>query len=122
MTRIVGVDLPNNKKTLIALTYIYGIGRNLSKTILKNLKIDPNTILRNLSESDLVKLRQYIEKKHMIEGDLRRFQLLNIKRLIDIGCYKGRRHRQLLPVRGQRTRTNSRTCRIVTKNINFSKK
>lgn len=108
MARIVGVDIPNDKRVVISLTYIYGIGRSKSKEILANCNVDENIRVKNLSEEQLVAIRQEVARHH-VEGDLRREVALNIKRLTEIGSYRGIRHRRGLPVRGQRTRTNART-------------
>ncbi len=109
MARIAGVDIPRNKRVEIALTYIFGIGNTSSKKILGAADVDPNVRVRDLSETDVTKLRQIIEKDYMVEGDLRREVAMNIKRLGEIGSYRGLRHRRHLPAHGQRTRTNSRT-------------
>ncbi len=109
MARISGVDLPNNKRLEIAMTYIYGIGRTTSQKLLTDLGIDLSKKVKELTEEEIIKIRDYIEKHLKIEGDLRRETLGNIKRLQDINCYRGIRHRRGLPCRGQRTRTNSRT-------------
>jgi len=109
MARISGVDLPREKRVEIALTYIYGIGRSQSKKILAETGINPDTRVRDLTEDEVAKLRSYIDKNLVVEGDLRREVALNIKRLIEISCYRGVRHRRGLPVRGQRTKTNART-------------
>ena len=109
MARISGVDLPNEKRVEIGLTYIFGIGLKTSQTILADTEIDPNTRVRDLSENDISKLRDYIEHHIKVEGDLRREISLNIKRLVEIGCYRGIRHRRGLPVRGQNTKQNART-------------
>lgn len=111
MARIAGIMLPQDKRIEIALTYIYGIGRSLSNKILKQTQIDPNKRTKNLSEEEVAKLREIIEKSYKVEGELRREKMLNIKRLKEIGCYRGIRHIKGLPTRGQRTRTNSRTVR-----------
>jgi small subunit ribosomal protein S13 len=111
MARISGIDLPRDKRVEIGLTYLYGIGLTSSQEILKATQVNPDTRVRDLSEEDVAKLRTYIEENYQIEGDLRRLEAMNIKRLGDIGTYRGRRHRQGLPVRGQRTRTNARTRR-----------
>ena len=111
MPRIAGVNIPNDKRVEIALTYIYGIGRTTSNKILEQASIDKNIRVKDLSTDDLNKLRNVIEKSHKIEGDLRREILLNIKRLKEIKSYRGSRHTKGLPVRGQRTKTNSRTRR-----------
>jgi len=108
MARIAGVDLPNEKRVEIGLTYIYGIGRKSANEILEIAGVDPNIRCRDLSEDDVSKLRDAIDKGYMVEGDLRRDTALNIKRLVEIGCYRGVRHRIGLPVRGQRTKTNAR--------------
>ena len=108
MARIKGVDIPNDKHICISLTYIYGIGRNLAKQILKEVNIDPTTKTKDLSQEDLVKIRDEINK-HLTEGDLRREVSLDIKRLQEIGSYRGNRHRRNLPVRGQNTKNNART-------------
>ncbi len=109
MARIAGVDLPRNKRIEIALTYIYGIGPAISKSILKKAEIDPSTRTHQLSEGEVQKIRKIIEQEYHVEGDLRREISMNIKRLMDIGCYRGLRHRRGLPARGQRTKTNART-------------
>ena len=109
MARIASVDLPRDKRVEIALTYIYGIGLTLSQEILKTTGVNPDTRVRDLTEEEVSKLREAIDKGYKVEGDLRREESLNIKRLIEIGSYRGRRHRQGLPVRGQRTKTNART-------------
>lgn len=109
MARIAGVDLPRDKRVEIALTYIYGIGRSRSKEILAKAGVNPDTRVRDLTEDEVSKLREIIEKEYKVEGDLRKEVAMNIKRLIDIGCYRGIRHKLGLPVRGQRTRTNART-------------
>lgn len=109
MPRIAGVDLPRDKRIEIALTYIYGIGLPTSQKILRETGVDPATRVRDLTEEETAKLRDYIEKHVRVEGDLRREVALNIRRLTEIGCYRGIRHRRGLPVRGQRTRTNART-------------
>ena len=109
MARISGVDLPNDKRVEIALTYIFGIGRTLSNEILAKCGINPDTRMKDLMDDELAKIRDVIENDYKVEGDLRRETALNIKRLTEIGCYRGRRHRTGLPVRGQRTKTNART-------------
>lgn len=109
MARIEGVDLPRNKTVEVALTYIYGIGITRAHTILSATKVDPTRRTKDLSDSEVSLLREFIGKNYKVEGDLRREVQLNIKRLIEIGCYRGLRHRRNLPARGQRTRTNSRT-------------
>lgn len=109
MARIAGITLPPEKRIEIGLTYIYGIGRSKANKILEEAKIDKNKKVKDLTEDEVNKIRQIIEKREKIEGDLRKEVAMNIKRLIDIGCYRGLRHKRNLPVRGQRTRTNART-------------
>lgn len=109
MARIAGVDLPRDKRVEISLTYIFGIGRKTAQAILQNTGVSPDTRVRDLTEDETHKLRDEIEKNHKVEGDLRREIAQNIKRLVEINCYRGIRHRRGLPVRGQRTRTNART-------------
>jgi small subunit ribosomal protein S13 len=109
LARIVGVDLPRNKRVEVALTYIYGIGNTSAKKILATTNINPDTRVKDLNEEEISRLRHVIEKEYKVEGDLRKEVFMNIKRLIEIGCYRGVRHRKNLPVRGQRTRTNART-------------
>lgn len=109
MARIEGVDLPRNKRVEIGLTYLFGVGLTRSQEILAATKVNPDTRIKDLTETEVAALRDYINKNFTVEGDLRREQQLNIKRLIEIGCYRGMRHRRNLPVNGQRTRTNSRT-------------
>ena len=109
MARIAGVDLPNDKRIEIALTYIYGIGRSTSRDILEETGVNPDARTHELSDEDLNKLRRVIENRYKVEGALRTEENMNIKRLMDIGCYRGIRHKKGLPVRGQRTRTNART-------------
>ncbi len=111
MARIAGVDLPRDKRVEIGLTYIYGIGLSRSQAILATTGVNPDTRVKELSDADVAALRGEIETNYEVEGDLRRWEGMNIKRLIDIGTYRGRRHRMGLPVRGQRTRTNARTRR-----------
>ena len=117
MARIAGVDIPRDKRVVVSLTYIYGIGRHTSEEILKATEIDPSTRVRDLDEAQVTRLREYIDRNHMVEGDLRRDVSMNIKRLMEIGCYRGLRHRRNLPARGQRTRTNARTRRGVKKTV-----
>ena len=117
MARISGIDLPRDKRIEIALTYIYGIGRKSADDILAATGINPDIRVKDLSEEDATKLREYIDKHYEVEGDLRRNVALNIKRLVEIGCYRGIRHRKGLPVRGQRTRTNARTRKGPKKTI-----
>lgn len=109
MARIAGIDIPNEKRVEIGLTYIYGIGRTRSNQILVQTNIDPDTRCRDLTESEVAQLREIIDRDYLVEGDLRRDVAMNIKRLMDIGSYRGLRHRRGLPVHGQRTRTNART-------------
>lgn len=109
MARIAGVDIPRDKRIEIALTYIYGIGRTLSNRILSEAGIDPNKRTNALTDEEIAKIRDILERNYKVEGDLRKDVSMSIKRLMDIGCYRGLRHRRGLPVRGQRTRTNSRT-------------
>lgn len=111
MARIAGVDLPRDKRVEIGLTYIYGIGLTRSKEILAETQINPDTRVKDLSDAEVAALRSTVESNYQVEGDLRRWEAMNIKRLIDIASYRGRRHRSGLPVRGQRTRTNARTRR-----------
>jgi small subunit ribosomal protein S13 len=108
MARIEGVDLPRNKRVEVGLTYLYGIGPTRAREILTHTKVNPDIRIKDLSESDVALIREYISKNIIVEGDLRRDVQMNIKRLIEIGCYRGLRHRRNLPVRGQRTRTNAR--------------
>ena len=122
MARIAGVDLPNNKRVEIALTYIYGIGRTLAKRIVDKSDVDPNTRVSKLTDEEIAKLRGIIEKDFKIEGELRTEISMNIKRLIDIGSYRGLRHRRGLPLRGQRTRTNARTRKGKKKTVAGRKK
>lgn len=117
MARIEGVDLPRNKRAEIGLTYIYGIGRPTSKKILEAVGINPDTRIQDLTEAQVQTIREYITGNYMVEGDLRRQVLGNIKRLSEIGAYRGMRHRRNLPVHGQRTRTNARTRRGVRKTV-----
>ena len=117
MARIAGVDLPKNKRVEIGLTYIYGIGRPTATKILEETGVDPDVRVKDLSEEDVAKLRDYIDANNTVEGDLRREVALNIKRLVEIGCYRGVRHRKGLPVRGQRTKTNARTRKGPVKTI-----
>jgi len=111
VARIAGIDLPRDKRVEIALTYLYGVGLSRSHKILANTGVNPDTRAKDLTDEEITKLRAFIEQNYQIEGDLRRLENLNIKRLVDIGTYRGRRHRMGLPVRGQRTRTNARTRR-----------
>jgi small subunit ribosomal protein S13 len=111
VARIAGVDLPRDKRVEIGLTYIYGIGLTRSKQVLAKTGVNPDIRIKDLSDADVILLREAVEGDYQIEGDLRRWETMNIKRLMDIGTYRGRRHRLGLPVRGQRTRTNARTRR-----------
>ena len=122
MARIAGVDIPNNKRVEIALTYIYGIGRKSANDILAKTGINPDTRAKDLTEAEVAKLRDEIEASYTVEGDLRRDVALNIKRLVEINCYRGIRHRKGLPVRGQRTKTNARTRKGPAKTIANKKK
>ena len=109
MARIAGVDLPKNERIEIGLTRIFGVGRSISKKILEEAKVNPDTRVKDLTDEDSAKIRALLEKDHRVEGDLRRDISMSVKRLTDIGCYRGLRHRAGLPVRGQRTKTNART-------------
>ena len=111
MARIAGIDLPRNKRVEIALTYIYGIGRTTSRNILSQTGVDPDTRVKDLAEAEISSLREAISRDYRVEGDLRREVTMNIKRLQEIGCYRGIRHRRNMPVRGQRTKTNARSKR-----------
>lgn len=111
MARISGVDLPANKRIEVALTYIYGIGRSSSKKIIEEIAIDPDRRVKDLTDDEISSLRKAIEKNYKVEGDLRTDIAFNIKRLMDIGCYRGRRHRMGLPLRGQNTKNNAKTCK-----------
>ena len=122
MARIAGVDLPNDKRIEIALTYIFGIGNTTAKKILAETGVNPDTRVKDLTDDDENKLREYIDKNINVEGDLRREIALNIKRLVEINCYRGIRHRRGLPVRGQRTKTNARTRKGPVKTIANKKK
>ena len=117
MARIEGVDLPRNKRVEVGLTYIFGIGPTRAQKILDHTKVNPDTRVKDLSEADVSALREYISKNFKVEGDLRREVQMNIKRLIEIGSYRGLRHRRNLPVNGQRTRTNSRTRKGTKKTV-----
>ena len=122
MARIAGVDLPREKRVEIGLTYIYGIGRPTSLAILEKAGINPDTRVKDLTEDDVAKLREYIDHNVKVEGDLRRETAFDIKRLVEIGCYRGVRHRKGLPVRGQRSKTNARTRKGPKKTIANKKK
>ena len=122
MARLVGVDLPRDKRIEVGLTYIYGIGLTTSKKILAETGVDPSVRVKDLTEDDLTKLRDYIQANIKVEGDLHREVSQNVKRLMDIGCYRGLRHRKGLPVRGQRTHTNARTRKGPKRQIGAKKK
>ncbi len=122
MARIAGVDLPKDKRVEIGLTYVYGIGRTSAKKILEETGINPDTRVKDLTEAEEAKLRECIDKEFVVEGDLRRQNALDIKRLMEIGCYRGNRHRKGLPVRGQRTKTNARTRKGPKRTIANKKK
>jgi small subunit ribosomal protein S13 len=117
MARIAGVDLPRDKRVEISLTYIYGIGRTVSRDILVKANVNPNIRVRDLAEPEVARLREVIDREYRVEGDLRREVAMNIKRLQEIGCYRGIRHRRNLPVHGQRTRTNARQKRGARKTV-----
>lgn len=122
MARIAGINLPTNKRVIIALTYIHGIGRMASKEICNSVGIDTSKRMSEISDADIMSIREYIDNNKMVEGDLRREKSMNIKRLMDLGCYRGIRHRRGLPVRGQRTHTNARTRKGPAKAIAGKKK
>ena len=122
MARIAGVDLPREKRVEIGLTYIYGIGRPSANRILTEAKVSPDTRVRDLTDDEVLRIRGVIDRTQRVEGDLRREVALNIKRLIEIGCYRGIRHRKGLPVRGQRTRTNARTRKGKARTVANKKK
>ena len=122
MARIAGVDLPRNKRIEVAMTYIYGIGRSTSQNILSQAGVDFDARTDDLTESELVKIRELVDKSCNVEGDLRRELTMNIKRLMDLGCYRGLRHRRGLPVRGQNTKNNSRTRKGPKKTVAGKKK
>ena len=122
MARIAGVDLPREKRVEIGLTYIYGIGRKTSLAILEKAGINPDTRVKDLTEDEAGKIRHIIDEEYLVEGDLRREVSLNIKRLMEIGCYRGIRHRRGLPVRGQKTKTNARTRKGPKKTVSRKKK
>lgn len=117
MARIEGVDLPRNKRAEVGLTYLFGIGPTRSRQILAATKVNPDTRIKDLTESEVTAIREFVQKNYKLEGDLRRETQMNIKRLIEIGSYRGLRHRRNLPVRGQRTRTNSRTRKGTKKTV-----
>jgi small subunit ribosomal protein S13 len=122
LARIAGIDLPKNKRIVVALTYIYGIGNSTAETILAATKIDPDTRTDKLTEADVSHLRDEIDRNSKVEGDLRREISMNIKRLMDLGCYRGLRHRKGLPCRGQRTKTNARTRKGPARTVAGKKK
>ena len=122
MARIAGVDIPREKRVEVALTYIYGIGSSISKALLTATRVNPDTRVKDLSEDEVARLREYIDRRLKVEGDLRREVAMNIKRLMEINCYRGIRHRRGLPVHGQRTRTNARTKRGARKTVAGRKK
>jgi small subunit ribosomal protein S13 len=122
LARIAGIDLPKNKHIVIALTYIYGIGRSTAEQIISSAKIDPDTRTEKLTEAEVSRLRDEIDRNCKVEGDLRREISMNIKRLMDLGCYRGLRHRKGLPVRGQRTKTNARTRKGPARTVAGKKK
>lgn len=122
MARIAGVDLPREKRVEVALTYIYGLGLTTARQILTKSGVNPETRVRDLTDEEVAKLRDAIDREHKVEGDLRREESMNVKRLIDIGSYRGLRHRRGLPVRGQRTRTNARTRKGPRKTVGVRRK
>ncbi|HEY7020097.1 MAG TPA: 30S ribosomal protein S13 [Ktedonobacterales bacterium] len=122
MARIAGVDIPREKRVEVALTYIYGIGPSMSKALLTATRVNPDTRVKDLSEDEVARLREYIDRRLKVEGDLRREVDMNVKRLMEINCYRGIRHRRGLPVHGQRTRTNARTKRGARKTVAGRKK
>jgi small subunit ribosomal protein S13 len=122
VARIAGVDIPRDKRVEIALTYIYGIGPTSAKRIIARTNVDPDTRVRNLTEEEVNRIREVVDKEHIVEGDLRRQVSMNIKRLIEIKCYRGIRHQRGLPVRGQRTRTNARTRRGPRRTVGVRRK
>jgi small subunit ribosomal protein S13 len=122
MARIAGVDLPRDKRVEIGLTYIYGIGRTTAKEILDKANVNPDTRVKDLTEEEAGRIRKIIDQEYVVEGDLRREVSLNIKRLMEIGCFRGIRHRRSLPVRGQRTKTNARTRKGPKKTVGRKKK
>jgi small subunit ribosomal protein S13 len=122
LARIAGIDLPRNKRIEVALTYIYGVGRSTSQKILSKAGVDFNTRSDSLTEEEVAKIRKVIDNDHKVEGDLRREVTMNVKRLMDLGCYRGLRHRRGLPVRGQKTKTNARTRKGPRKTVAGKKK
>ena len=122
MARIAGIDLPRNKRIEVALTYIFGVGRSLSQDVLQKAGVEPNTRTDDLTDAEVGKIREVIDGGYQVEGDLRRVVTTNIKRLMDLGCYRGLRHRRGLPVRGQKTKTNARTRKGPRKTVAGKKK
>lgn len=122
MARIAGVDLPRDKRVEVALTYIYGIGLSTAQKVLAQTKVSPDTRVRDLTEEEITRLREVIDRDHKVEGDLRREETMSVKRLIEIGSYRGLRHRRSLPVHGQRTRTNARTRKGPVKTVGIRRK
>ncbi len=122
MARIAGVDLPRDKRVEVALSYIYGIGRSRAEAILKHAGVNSDTRVKDLTEDELGRLREFIDKNYNVEGDLRREVALNIKRLVEIGCYRGIRHRRGMPVRGQKTKNNARTRKGPRKTVGIRRK
>jgi len=122
LARIAGIDLPRNKRIEVALTYIFGVGRSKSQEILAKARVDLNTRSDDLTEDEVAKIRKIIDNEHKVEGDLRREVTINVKRLMDLGCYRGLRHRRGLPVRGQKTKTNARTRKGPRKTVAGKKK
>ena len=122
MARIAGIDLPRNKRIEVALTYIYGIGRSVAQEVLAKAGVNPDTRSDDLAETEVAKIREIIDREYKVEGDLRREVTMNIKRLMDLGCYRGLRHRRGLPVRGQKTKTNARTRKGPRKTVAGKKK
>ena len=122
MARIAGVDIPRNKRVEVSLTYIFGIGPATAKQILARTNVNPDTRVQNLTEEEVNRIRETVDKEHLVEGDLRRQVSMNIKRLIEIKCYRGIRHQRGLPVRGQRTRTNARTRRGPRRTVGIRRK
>ncbi len=122
MARIAGVDLPRDKRVEVALSYIYGLGKNRALAILSHTGVNPDTRVKDLTEDELGRLREFIDKNYNVEGDLRREVALNIKRLVEIGCYRGIRHRRGMPVRGQKTKNNARTRKGPRKTVGIRRK
>jgi len=122
LARIAGVDLPRDKRVEVALSYIYGVGKNRASDILEHTGVNPDTRVKDLTEDELGRLREYIDKNYSVEGDLRREVALNIKRLVEIGCYRGIRHRRGMPVRGQKTKNNARTRKGPRKTVGVRRK